>query len=87
MDSLLAIELRNRLGRALGRKLPATLLFESPTLLTLGGALIEDFVEKASETPAPASPKLAADSALEGLEDLSEEELDRMLGLNDKSDA
>jgi len=87
LDSLLAIELRNRLGRALGRKLPATLLFESPTLLTLGNALIEDFVEKASETPAPASPKLAADSALEGLEDLSEEELDRMLGLNDKSDA
>jgi len=87
LDSLLAIELRNRLGRALGQKLPATLLFESPTINTLGETLIVEFIDAPTDLAAAVSPKSAGASALDGLEDLSEEELDLMLGLNAKDEA
>lgn len=40
LDSLSAIELRNTLGRALGRTLPATLLFDYPAIDGLAGHLI-----------------------------------------------
>ena len=42
LDSLSAIELRNTLGRALGRPLPATLLFDYPTIDGLAGHLIHE---------------------------------------------
>lgn len=87
LDSLLAIELRNRLGRALGRKLPATLLFESPTINTLGETLIAEFIDAPADLAMAMSPQSAGASALDGLEDLSEEELDLMLGLNAKDEA
>ena len=87
LDSLLAIELRNRLGRALGRKLPATLLFESPTINTLGETLIAEYIAAPADVAMAVSPQSAGASALDGLEDLSEEELDLMLGLNAKDEA
>ena len=82
LDSLLAIELRNRLGRALGRKLPATLLFESPTINTLGDTLIAEFIEPTTGLTVALSSQSAGVSVFDGIEDLSDEELDIMLGLN-----
>jgi len=35
LDSLMAVELRNKLGQAVGRTLPATLLFEYPSIAAL----------------------------------------------------
>ena len=41
MDSLMALDLKKRLEAALGRSLPATLAFESPTIETLAARLVE----------------------------------------------
>ena len=41
MDSLMAVELRNRLQRSMGRALPATLAFDCPTIDALTDYLLE----------------------------------------------
>lgn len=43
LDSLMAVELRNVLTRSLGKSLPATLLFDYPSLDALGGYLLRTF--------------------------------------------
>jgi acyl transferase domain-containing protein/NADPH:quinone reductase-like Zn-dependent oxidoreductase/acyl carrier protein/SAM-dependent methyltransferase len=42
MDSLMALELRNRLQRSVGRGLPPTLAFDFPTIEALTGHLVDD---------------------------------------------
>lgn len=88
LDSLLAVELRNRLGRGLDMRLPATLLFEQPTLAALGGALMGDlFPGDATAGGKPRQAPEEADDAFSGIEEMTEEELDRMLGLSDSREA
>ncbi|MER7114167.1 type I polyketide synthase [Saccharomonospora azurea] len=53
-DSLTAIELRNRISAATGVTLPATLVFDYPNPLVLGGYLSERLAGSSSGTAAPA---------------------------------
>ncbi|MGQ3195996.1 MAG: SDR family NAD(P)-dependent oxidoreductase [Hydrogenophaga sp.] len=81
LDSLLAVELRNTLGSALGQTLSATLLFDYPTIDTLTDYLLNDVIQP----PAPAAPEAVAvtveepASMVDAIEDLSDEEVDRLL--------
>ncbi len=61
MDSLMAVELRNAIGNAVGRELPATLLYDYPTVKALADFLLEKvFVFRAAPAPAKVESKAAA---------------------------
>ncbi|MDZ7269344.1 MAG: SDR family NAD(P)-dependent oxidoreductase [candidate division KSB1 bacterium] len=66
MDSLMAVELRNVLGNSVGRELPATLLYDYPTVRALADFLLEKvFVFSAVPAPAKAeSHAVAADEPI-----------------------
>jgi acyl transferase domain-containing protein len=79
LDSLMAVELRNLLGRAIARPLPATLLFDYPSI----AAITEHFaklLELDTETAAAPTPlPLVSEGLLDRVEGMSEDELDRLL--------
>ncbi|MCL9794879.1 type I polyketide synthase, partial [Frankia sp. AgKG'84/4] len=62
-DSLTAVDLRNRLGAATGLRLPATLLFDYPTVRELADHLAEELVPAST---VPASDPLAGPADLDG---------------------
>jgi acyl carrier protein len=76
LDSLMAVELRNRLGAGLGlgRSLPATLVFDYPTMTALSRYLAGQFGPAA---PAPATQARPADgvTAIDALSDAQVEEM------------
>jgi acyl carrier protein len=81
LDSLLAVELRNTLGRALGASLPATLLFDYPSIETLAGFLLNEVLQLAPpEAPvATVTAEPAAESLVGSIESMSDDEVDRLI--------
>ncbi|MES1260768.1 MAG: acyl carrier protein [Acidobacteriota bacterium] len=73
MDSVLAMMLVGDLEDRLTRRLPPTLAWDYPTPQSLAKFLAE------SHVPAAPAPAPEADDLLSRLDDLSEEEIDRLL--------
>jgi acyl carrier protein len=82
MDSLMAVEFRNRLHASFGRALPSTLVFDYPTIESLAGYLLDVVAPAAGDDLGAAadpadSPDL--DALLTRLEEVSEEEAQAIL--------
>jgi len=82
MDSLMAVQLKNRLEASLGHSLPSTLTFNYPTIETLAGYLTREAI--ALEPPEKSDAVFQKDDAELGmagtkLEQLSEEEMEALL--------
>ncbi|WP_374104554.1 type I polyketide synthase, partial [Streptomyces sp. HB132] len=69
LDSVTAVQLRNRLGGVAGRKLPAGLVFDYPTVSGLVGYLRGELCGDAAETNPLMSDLDRLDNALAGLPD------------------
>lgn len=77
VDSLIALELKNRLQNLLGLALSTTLLFDYPTIEALAGYLLEVLSPSlAAAEPARGTPAMRAGGAVE---DLSEAEAESLL--------
>jgi acyl carrier protein len=83
MDSLMAVEMRGRLGNAVERTLPATLLFDYPTVDALTDYLSRNILrleESPVEIPTlTTSPSAGLDVLLSEIEGLDDAEIDRLL--------
>jgi acyl transferase domain-containing protein/acyl carrier protein len=76
MDSILAVELRNTLMKSLRAPLPATLLFDYPTV---GGLAEYSLAVLAPAIPAPATVIENNGDLLDFIEQLSDDDVDRRL--------
>ncbi len=59
VDSLTAVELRNRLQQSLDHALPVTLLFDHPTVMALAG-MLTDLVDRKVALPPPSNVRAAS---------------------------
>ena len=87
LDSLMAVELRNLLGKALDltRPLPVTLVFDYPTVTAISDYLANEIIHLKDEidlmkeaTPAPVAAG-ENKAMLETIENLTDDDVDRLL--------
>jgi acyl carrier protein len=79
LDSLMAVELRNRISGRLGRVLPATLVFDHPTLERQGRFILDRVLDMFEASPAQGTPAGTEALSIETMSDLSEQEaIDRL---------
>ena len=81
MDSLVSVELKNRLEARLGRSVPAMLTFNFPTVRTLSGHLSREFTASAMPVANGTSAPLNGDGEVE----LNDEEVASLLASKLKS--
>ncbi len=79
LDSLTGLELRNRIERAVGLKLPASLIWNYPTIDELGPHLLDLMGLNAVAAPQPAEADRSIDDLLSDIENMSEDEARRQL--------
>ena len=82
IDSLMAVELRGRLSKSLDtdRKLPATLVFDHPTIEAIADYLLEKILTNDQPAPGPANDEpTARPTRAAELEDLTDEQVEAML--------
>ena len=87
VDSLAALDLRTHLEQLLGQSLPATLIFEYPTVAALIGGIearLPDHAEhrasSAGTTPIPRAPRTPPSApASAPLDEVSDDEAERLL--------
>ena len=84
LDSLMAVELKNRLEYAIGKKLRSTLIFDYPTMETLGNHLAEqlwavDYEKQAQPTELTKPDLFELSSFLDALENISDDEITQQL--------
>lgn len=79
LDSLLALELRTRLGTATGGKLPATLLFNYPSVAALTGHLLDEVLDLGSTEPVATARSANEDALRAEIAELSEADLEALI--------
>jgi len=70
----MAVEMRNVIGAGLGEALPATLLFDYPTIDSLTDFVLARLTNEGTEAPTPSSPDRVGSIA-----GMSDEEVDRLI--------
>ncbi|AKT38856.1 type I polyketide synthase [Chondromyces crocatus] len=81
LNSMIALDLTRTLSARIGRTLPASLLFNHPTVEAIGSFLADEvlhLVQRGPSSEAHSSPR-APGTVLKKIEELSDEEVDRLL--------